>query len=332
LKQYFPSLTGFRAVAAWIVFAHHYNPFSRDRFISDVIDEGYIGVTLFFVLSGFLITIRYDDRSSRETYGQYIRNRFARIYPLFFILTTLTFLVGIEWNTIKYLASITFIQGFIPDWQFTGIPQSWSLTVEETFYFLAPFLFVIIRKEKLAWLLPVIFLAIGVVAYFNSIHFMLVYTFFGRSFDFFAGIVVAKLYQRGFRYKHLTHIGAGGIMLCVLAMTLVKGNETYAILTAPGLLIHNLLLPATTAVLLLGLATEITWIQRVLSASPMQLLGKSSYSFYLIHVGFIASLLPGNVVIVFVLLNGIAVMIYYLVERPLQVFVSHGNHGTSSLS
>jgi peptidoglycan/LPS O-acetylase OafA/YrhL len=51
LKEYFPSLTGFRAIAAWMVFAHHYNPLPRTLFISDVTNEGYTGVTLFFVLS-----------------------------------------------------------------------------------------------------------------------------------------------------------------------------------------------------------------------------------------------------------------------------------------
>ena len=331
-NQYFPALTGFRAVAAWVVFAHHYNPFSRESsigFLSDLLHESYIGVSLFFVLSGFLITIRYDDRTRpRVTFRQYLRNRFARIYPLFFLLTTITFLVLIPWNTWQYFVSVTLIQGFVDQWKFTGISQAWSLTVEETFYLLAPLIFILIRRVKFPWLLPFAFLVIGVVIYApsGSFNFMVLYTFFGRSFDFFAGIILAKVYQqRGHTINNkqlFTSSGILGVLLCVVLLALVRGDARYGVFTTPGLIIHHLVLPASTALLLWGLLVERSWVQRFLSNRVMKVLGKTSYAFYLIHLGFIAAwlsyLISSNALVLFVLLNIVAIALYYGVERPLQ--------------
>jgi hypothetical protein len=59
--NYFQALTGVRAIAAWLVFFHHYNPFSIERFgsvINQFVQEFHVGVSVFFVLSGFLITHR----------------------------------------------------------------------------------------------------------------------------------------------------------------------------------------------------------------------------------------------------------------------------------
>ncbi|WP_374226272.1 acyltransferase family protein [Flavobacterium oreochromis] len=98
-------------------------------------------------LSGFLIANRYFDE--KVIWKSYFINRFARIYPSFFILTTLTFLYTSYktnvFNAEIYLSNITFIKGFFNNLKFTGIAQSWSLTVEEFFYLLAPFF--LLRKE-----------------------------------------------------------------------------------------------------------------------------------------------------------------------------------------
>ena len=63
-KVNFPALTGIRALAAFMVYIHHYNPFSIEffgKYIHDFFSEFHIGVTIFFVLSGFLICNRYFD-------------------------------------------------------------------------------------------------------------------------------------------------------------------------------------------------------------------------------------------------------------------------------
>ena len=59
---YLPALTGVRALAAYLVFLHHFNPFQPQgvtQFLHRIVLEFHIGVPIFFVLSGFLITLRY---------------------------------------------------------------------------------------------------------------------------------------------------------------------------------------------------------------------------------------------------------------------------------
>ena len=60
--EYFPGLTGIRAIAAFMVFIHHYNPFLESNSylkLRSIFGEFHVGVSLFFVLSGFLIGYRY---------------------------------------------------------------------------------------------------------------------------------------------------------------------------------------------------------------------------------------------------------------------------------
>ena len=98
----FDELTGIRAIAAFMVFFHHNNMFSEKKFgifIHDFVKELHVGVTMFFVLSGFLICYRYYDNieiRNKKWILIYIQNRIARIYPMYFIMTTITFLFSVN--------------------------------------------------------------------------------------------------------------------------------------------------------------------------------------------------------------------------------------------
>jgi peptidoglycan/LPS O-acetylase OafA/YrhL len=58
IKLYFPALTRLRALAAWAIFFYHTNPFDHESLLSRLFSEFHVGVTVFFVLSGFLICLR----------------------------------------------------------------------------------------------------------------------------------------------------------------------------------------------------------------------------------------------------------------------------------
>jgi len=165
--KYFDSLTGIRAVAAYMVFFHHYNPLQESNVLYGFLNEMYIGVTLFFVLSGFLITYRYMDIDN-FSFKSYMVNRIARIYPIYFILTTITFIVQAIIYEFKftqllvYGLNISMLRGFFDQFKFTGIAQGWTLTIEETFYLLAPLLFILLKRNKMNLLvLPLFFISIG---------------------------------------------------------------------------------------------------------------------------------------------------------------------------
>ena len=94
-NSYIPALTGVRAIAAYFVFFHHYNQLDFSYPIQRTLNEFHMGVTMFFVLSGFLICMRYYGNSeiTGSWFRKYIKNRIARIYPMYFFLTLLTFLL-----------------------------------------------------------------------------------------------------------------------------------------------------------------------------------------------------------------------------------------------
>lgn len=348
-RDNFPSLTGVRAIAAYMVFIHHFNPFNVAFFgetIHGFFAEFHIGVTVFFVLSGFLIANRYFDVNN-FSFKAYFIKRFARIYPMYFILTTVTFLFWVVFNNqtnlenlTTYFYNITFLKGFSNDLKFTGISQSWSLTVEEVFYILAPIFFLFIKRSKsFLIVLPIVLLGFGclmvsisthfnVSGFMNSIDFMLDFTFFGRVFEFFIGIGLAlfiKNYNTIFNFKHITFISIVSILACVYWLSILITPNGFGTDCFLGKTINTLILPIFgIAPLFFGLITENTFISRFLASKPMLVLGKSSYIFYLIHMGIFVTILnkiSENQIFIFVAINCIAVILYSFVEKPINSWI-----------
>lgn len=348
--NYFPALTGVRAIAAYMVFIHHYRPFPGymvGKPLFNFLNEFHTGVTFFFVLSGFLITYRYYNTGALH-FKKYIVNRVARIYPMYFILTTASFIFTIiAGNAIAngmgltYLLNITFLRGYFDAYKFSSIGPGWSLTVEESFYLLAPVIFILINRHKISMLiLPIglILTGFGLVQLCSAAHapgglmasneFMFNYTFFGRCCEFFIGISLALFYkarpaQRNSKY--ITYAGAAIILLCIFSISMFKGVNDFGIRSYPGKLINNIIMPLFgIAVFYYGLLIEKTLVSKFLGSKLFDLLGKSSYVFYLVHVGFIASLLNGvvtNKLILFSVLNVISIALYKFAEEPLNNFI-----------
>ena len=93
VRQEIRALTSLRMIAALLVFLHHcYYTYVIEHLgiFAGIVRQGHIGVTIFFVLSGFLITMRYYPKfdsagfRGRRLVFDYFRKRFARIYPLYF--------------------------------------------------------------------------------------------------------------------------------------------------------------------------------------------------------------------------------------------------------
>ena len=145
-------LTSYRMLAALLVFLFHFagipimpdHPNGASNVFQAILIEGHVGVSLFFVLSGFLITLRYVDRFIERTINiaDYVRKRIARIFPLYLVVLLLTLLLNQEPLFVpENLIAFTLTQGFFGDFQQAFVPTGWSLTVEETFYFVAPLVF-----------------------------------------------------------------------------------------------------------------------------------------------------------------------------------------------
>lgn len=204
-KKIIPALTGYRAVAAWMIFIYHFFPFKNlnntyPKFISNIVWEFHIGVDMFFVLSGFLITYRYFSQEKIE-YKDYMVNRFARIYPMYFLLTLAVFLVSYiksgHWNfekTLEFIVSITMTKALFSEFFLSGISQGWTLTLEEIFYITAPLYFILLKKSKyFLIIIPLIVFLIcsyisGLLNFEGNIYGLLQNNIYSYIIEFFVGI------------------------------------------------------------------------------------------------------------------------------------------------
>jgi peptidoglycan/LPS O-acetylase OafA/YrhL len=365
MKKYFPALTGLRAISALMVFFFHatlHSPSDGRPFLVKwavrLAQQGSLGVSIFFVLSGFLITLRYADgvELTKPWFRQYFQNRFARVYPVYFLLTVLTFVVMVvrpeydwdEWTAAfrwsdkltAIVLNLTLTRAYFQEMQYLGVVTAWSLTVEESFYLLAPFMFMGLRRtSRVLVAAPVLLLAVGALlvvvcsalrppyGLLASFDFMLFHTFFGRCVEFFVGMGLAWWWLRhpvAGRQGWFTVLGVAGIVGCVLLHAAMQHSSgiPYPVLLYGGIALSNLLMPFPVALLLLGLVTERTWLQRLLQTKVFDVLGKSSYAFYLIHIGVIDTFFYQNVSAnLFARLASttlLSIAIYYGIENPLQ--------------
>lgn len=387
LQNYIPALTGVRALAAYLVFiSHYYNafddvfPHSVQRFLS----EFHIGVSIFFVLSGFLITYRYyhNFKLTAAWFRQYLKNRVARIYPMYFLLTICAFTYyfiskdeavtgGFDHPIALLFMNITFVRGFFFRFWNTGIAQGWSLTVEECFYFSAPIIFLIAKKYNKFYIQPIVLtaFAIGMVLIFSQVNwygffanfpFVMLFTFFGRCFEFFVGVQLARIVlNKGFTRTNkitYTYVGFTLMMLCVLIMALQPIPKGWAagVESPAGIITNNYFLCIAVALFFYGLLTEATLFKRILAHPFVELLGKSSYIFYLIHLGWMYILFNNginnlndyifslydkwnlnwvspfqysvlNIIYAFIVLNIISVTLFKLIEEPLNHYIRKSN-------
>ncbi|MFE6700503.1 acyltransferase family protein [Streptomyces sp. NPDC057718] len=153
-----PSLTGLRWIAALLVFGLHFTalqlgtevgarePSGVDRGMNSVFGTGFIGVSFFFVLSGFVLTWSTPtDRRARLFW----RHRFAKIFPVYVagsvLAVLLTFISAEIWPSWRTVLAHTFlVQSWIPDQSYVfGLnPVMWSLSCEAFFYLCFPALLV----------------------------------------------------------------------------------------------------------------------------------------------------------------------------------------------
>lgn len=147
-------LTFTRFLAAISIVVFHYGgnifPFNI-KFIHLLFKQANMGVSYFFILSGFVMVIAYKDKVKIE-YGDYIKRRFARIYPVYglAILILLAYWLALK-KPIDYkglFLNLTLLQSWIPGYALSFNGTGWSLAVEMFFYFTFPFLFNYIYRSS----------------------------------------------------------------------------------------------------------------------------------------------------------------------------------------
>lgn len=276
----FPALDGLRAVAAlMVVFFHYGGPGWL---------QGWLGVQIFFVLSGFLITtllLREHARNGRISLVRFYRRRALRILPVYFVVLLVTaagLLVAGQLRTDPLGREFGLYLTFLNEFGHGGAyGQSWSLGVEQKFYLVWPLLAFVLLPRWRPWVtVGLMTLALAVVPFTVSsdpkgwpVHY----------FTVLAGCALALLMnnRRGFALvKPLMTPWVALLFVGVhLAVPYISGALGGAIpgfvavvpiyAVSVGLMLPSLLAP--------GLP------QRVLSARPVVWLGERSYSIYLVQ-------------------------------------------------
>ena len=308
-KDWYPGLDGVRAVAVALVFSVHY----MGRQTHGV---GWIGVMIFFVLSGFLITgILYDNQSEPHRFRNFYVRRTLRIFPLFYFVWLCILVAGIFvkeywhpalllWPT--YLGNYArFLGGMGADRIYTSHPRIpieighfWSLAVEEQFYLLWPLVVFLVGKRG-----TLIRICIAVVVFVPLLRFLLVavlphrmleveflyrMTFTQADAFLFGGLLALLL--RGPEETSVLRAGPKLLYgaLGVLVVAAMYNQHVYgqgSAATAPWMSTYGFtLLDIASGGLLLCSLQPATLVFRVMTLRPLRLLGKYSYGFYVYHV------------------------------------------------
>ena len=169
-RGHLPALDGVRGMAILLVLLSHFT--LREYWPSErlyyIVQSGWIGVDLFFVLSGFLITgILLDSRGKPNYFGNFYRRRALRIFPLYYFVVIVTWITVVfferaperlqGWDSFTWFFTFTpnIAMGLKNDYLYHSfvfnLNHLWSLAVEEQFYILWPLI---------VWLLPMRVLAV----------------------------------------------------------------------------------------------------------------------------------------------------------------------------
>ena len=306
--HYRPALDGLRAVAVYLVVAYHAGV---HRF-----SGGYIGVDVFFVLSGYLVTqllLRDLGSTGRISFARFYSRRFRRLLPAAFV--TLLVTAAIYVAVAAPSQAVDAIGGFrsaflyVANWYFIGqssdyfaadvannpVVHFWSLAVEEQFYLLWPLIltaiFVLARRAgRQQWnVLRAVILFAGIASFASAVrlsHVDLSRAYYGtdtRAYQLLAGALLAMSPQivRSLRRRRRIVQALAPLNLAVLILLGTSVVDT-------GPIVRGLASVVATCGLILAVeVAELGLVKRFLSTPTAVYLGRVSYGTYLWHWPFI---------------------------------------------
>jgi peptidoglycan/LPS O-acetylase OafA/YrhL len=315
-----PALTGLRFVAAALVVLFHARgmlPSLRENAALDVLGSGYSGVSLFFVLSGFVLAYNYltpDGTGVRDT-RDFLVARFARIYPVYLVGIIVGFPLFVRdlqrsggnaqlWREGPPITglTVTLLQSWVPDYACRLNCPGWSLSTEAFFYLAFPAIGIWLVRRPRASLI-----AFAATCWVIAMGFSL--TYMKLNPDHFTEITAASRadwigmvkFSPLFRLPEFALGMAAGVLFLrtpemlgryASAIGLLASAAIVAVLTfharLPYLLIHNGLLAPLFAVLIVALAGGSGPLAVLLGTRPLRLLGEASFALYLMHLAILS--------------------------------------------
>ncbi|WP_081915579.1 acyltransferase family protein [Saccharothrix sp. NRRL B-16314] len=353
------SLTGLRWWAALLVVGQHIALASSEScppeggpfgcaVLSQGFMHGFVGVTCFFVISGFVLAWSADPDASTAGFW---RRRFAKIYPLLLLSNVLdlliTWLTGDEPmpSTSAVIANLFVVQAWVPgsDLPLQMNQVTWSLSCEVFFYLCFPFIFAWLSRLSTRALR---ILTVGLVFWPGLIYFAATLLApsamqdpgFGSQLLYFLPLTRISEFAIGITAALLVKRAAWRGIPVAAAITVVVLAYLAGIPLLPELSMNAPILGAAMVPVFVLLIVSLANADLTGSFSPMRdkvsvLLGNSSYALYLFHL-FVAQSLSmslgwgnswqilSNVVTIMVFCTLVAWLLYQLVERPMQRLLS----------
>lgn len=300
-NRYISYIDGFRGYAILLVLLSHFELAQMD--------VAFLGVTLFFFVSGFLITkllIFEYNKHGRVKLKEFYLRRIFRLYPALIFMLVVSIATGllhhyqIIWTDI--LAGLFYFTNYFLVYAYPALPDAdyllvskilWSLSVEEHFYLIFPILFISFYSDnnrKLSYLigcLLVLFLFIRAYSFYTApdtttAFNITYYTTHCRAdsilFGCFSALLLYK-YQAGWYLKILHSHVLFWIAVLVLAFTLIYNNPLFQSTVKYSLqgIAFGMLIPSFSLLFTKG------FIHFLVDNKVMVFIGKLSYSLYLFH-------------------------------------------------
>jgi peptidoglycan/LPS O-acetylase OafA/YrhL len=294
-SQYRPDIDGLRAIAVTGVVLFHAAP--------NLLPSGFVGVDIFFVISGYLIggIVFAASTSGRFSFANFYARRARRILPALIAIICFISFVGFFFfdskELVEYSGQSIMALGGISNfyfWEHTDyfatnsshepLLMTWSLGVEEQFYVIFPFFMIIVARfqawRRIALVVVAIAASFGLSLYMTSHHpISAFYLLPPRAWEMAAGALLAIIHHDAPRTRMIagqgTNVAACFGLAAVIASTLLFDEQT----PFPGL---AALLPVIGTMVLIQ--TGHSFVNtRLLGTAPFVFIGRVSYSWYLWH-------------------------------------------------
>jgi len=337
--NYRPDIDGLRAIAVLGVVLFHAFP--------NIITGGYVGVDVFFVISGYLITsiITKNYQNGTFSYADFYLRRFKRLFPA--LITVLLTCIVIGWYTmlpseyeqlaLHSLSGLGFVANislylesgyFDTDTETKALMHLWSLGIEEQFYLLWPLTLGLL--VKINGRLPQWTLALLVTSYASSVlltaghpeaSFFLIHT---RAWELLAGALLAVTRPDAGKLSHL--LSPAGLLIIFLSYLALDKDSIF-----PGWVA---LFPVMGAFLVIYPVKTQTLAGDILSSRLLTYVGKISFPLYLWHWPLLAYLRlvkpeAGSLAVLLVLF--LAILLSVLTYHFIEGFFRHGNKSRTTV-
>jgi peptidoglycan/LPS O-acetylase OafA/YrhL len=322
-QDYRRDIDGLRAIAVLAVIAFHFG----------CLPNGFLGVDIFFVISGYLISgiIYKEINETRFSLKNFYLRRIRRIIPLTLFISALSLIIGVVTmlpNDLKTLSQSVIATSFFSNnilqavttknyWdvvnEYKPLMHTWSLGIEEQYYLLYPFLFLIISKKNPTWILPLLII----------LTIASVFCFFLPYDEYY------KFYFLPFRFYELS---IGGIMAISLNNKLIVHKYSPLFLFALILMLcselntvpHPVIL-ITTTLLTIGVIISSDQITSFILENKLLVgVGTISFSLYMWHQVILSytryfiyqELRTIHLVFISIFIFILSILTYYLIEEP----------------